>query len=51
MAIECCFFRNNTSVLADELLAHRIGLVPIRANPADFEYKEENDATEYVKCF
>ena len=39
MAIECCFFSNNTSVIPDELLAHRLGLVPLNADPRYFDYK------------
>lgn len=32
LAIETCYFHNNTSVIADEVLAHRLGLVPLKAN-------------------
>ena len=39
MAIECCFFRNNTSLIADELLAHRLGLVPLKVDPRMFAFK------------
>ena len=37
MAIEKVFIRNNTSIVQDEVLAHRFGLIPIRADPRDFE--------------
>ena len=30
---------NNTSVIADEVLAHRLGLVPILADPRKFDFK------------
>lgn len=32
LAIEYCFFMDNTSVIADEVLAHRLGLVPLRGS-------------------
>lgn len=38
MAIERVFVANNTSLLQDEVLAHRLGLVPLRADPRHFEY-------------
>lgn len=52
MAIETCFVNNNTSVmqvltpemrsiLQDEVLCHRLGLIPIKAEPNDFEYVTE----------
>ena len=44
MAIEKVFVVNNTSVVADEVFAHRLGLVPIKADPAMFEYRGEGDA-------
>lgn len=39
MAIENVFIANNTSVIQDEVLAHRLGLVPILVDPRLFEYK------------
>lgn len=39
MAIERVLFANNTSVVQDEVLAHRLGLVPILVDPRLFEYK------------
>lgn len=39
MAIEHCFIYNNTSVIQDEMLAHRMGLLPIRADPSKFVWK------------
>ncbi|RRT65776.1 hypothetical protein GW17_00037338 [Ensete ventricosum] len=38
MAIEKVLVVNNTSVIADEVLAHRLGLVPLNADPRLFEY-------------
>eukprot|EP01116_Phalansterium_solitarium_P003805 TRINITY_DN14632_c0_g1_i1.p1 TRINITY_DN14632_c0_g1~~TRINITY_DN14632_c0_g1_i1.p1 ORF type:complete len:371 (+),score=115.02 TRINITY_DN14632_c0_g1_i1:130-1242(+) len=45
MAIERVFIENNTSVMQDEVLAHRIGLVPIHADPAQFVKRTNFDAT------
>jgi len=39
MAIEKVFIHNNTSILQDEVLAHRMGLIPLKANPLMFEYR------------
>jgi len=43
MAIEKVYVANNTSVIQDEVLAHRLGLIPIAADPRLFEYLSEND--------
>ena len=36
MAIEKVFINNNTSIIQDEVLAHRLGLIPIKADPRRF---------------
>ncbi|KAL1207588.1 DNA-directed RNA polymerases II, IV and V subunit 3 [Cardamine amara subsp. amara] len=43
MAIEKVFVANNTSLVQDEVLAQRLGLIPIAADPRLFEYLSEND--------
>eukprot|EP00058_Branchiostoma_floridae_P011260 XP_002596748.1 hypothetical protein BRAFLDRAFT_58082 [Branchiostoma floridae] len=43
MAIEKVFVHNNTSIIQDEVLAHRLGLIPIHADPRLFEYRQEGD--------
>ncbi|XP_072971070.1 uncharacterized protein [Typha angustifolia] len=43
MAIEKVFIVDNTSVIPDEVLAHRLGLIPLDADPGLFEYLSEND--------
>ncbi|KAJ3315888.1 DNA-directed RNA polymerase core subunit rpc40 [Boothiomyces sp. JEL0838] len=43
MAIESIFFHDNNSVLFDEVLAHRIGLVPLNADPRLFEFRQWDD--------
>ncbi|KAK6635778.1 hypothetical protein RUM44_001032 [Polyplax serrata] len=60
MAIEKVFVLNNTSLIKDEVLAHRLGLVPLKADPKLFEFRPENstepneqDTLEYelkIKC-
>ena len=37
MAIELVYISNNTSIIQDEVLAHRLGLIPINADPRLFE--------------
>lgn len=41
MAIEKVIVVNNTSLLQDEILAHRLGLIPLKADPRLFELKPE----------
>ncbi|XP_062589109.1 inactive tyrosine-protein kinase 7-like [Saccostrea cucullata] len=43
MAIEKVHIYNNTSIIQDEVLAHRLGLIPIKADPRLFEYKTEGE--------
>ncbi|XP_057433078.1 uncharacterized protein LOC130725910 [Lotus japonicus] len=40
MALERVYIANNTSLVQDEVLAHRLGLVPINADPRLFEYPD-----------
>ena len=37
MAIEKVYIYNNTSIIQDEVLAHRLGLIPLKADPRLFE--------------
>lgn len=47
MAIETVHMFANSSILHDEVLAHRLGLVPIRADASKFEdLKPGTDNTE-----
>ena len=58
MAIEKVNLWQNTSVIPDEVLAHRMGLVPIKVDPRQFEYKNKDEHNEgncvkfklHVKC-
>ena len=40
MAIDRVMIFNNTSVIQDEVLAHRIGLIPLKADPSQFKFRE-----------
>lgn len=40
MAIEKVMITDNTSIIHDEVLAHRLGLIPIFADPSNYEYKK-----------
>ena len=43
MAIEHVFIVNNTSIIQDEVLAHRLGMIPLRVDPRQFEFKKKAD--------
>ncbi|CAG9325246.1 unnamed protein product [Blepharisma stoltei] len=53
MAIEDINLWQNTSVIPDEVLAHRIGLIPIDADPRLFKFKHPNEehSSENCICF
>lgn len=40
MALHKVLLYQNTSVIPDELLVHRLGLLPIKADPNDFEKRK-----------
>lgn len=46
MAIEKVYMYNNTSIIQDEVLAHRLGLIPLKADPRLFEYKSDETGDE-----
>lgn len=39
LAIEHVYVWNNTSVIHDEILAHRLGLVPLNVDPTLMDYR------------
>ena len=43
VAIEKVHIYNNTSIIQDEVLAHRLGLIPIKADPRLLEYKADSE--------
>lgn len=46
MAIEKVYIFNNTSIIQDEVLAHRLGLIPLKANPLQFQMKNPDDEND-----
>ncbi|KAK5647617.1 hypothetical protein RI129_002509 [Pyrocoelia pectoralis] len=59
MAIEKVHIYNNTSIIQDEVLAHRLGLIPLKADPRLFNFKvadsgeNDQDNLEFelkIKC-
>lgn len=47
MAIEYVSFEDNTSVIPDEILAQRLGLIPLRAPPNQFEAVAVSDVGNF----
>ncbi len=43
VAFENVYFKDNTSVMQEEVLAHRLGLVPLAVDPDMLEAKVEGD--------
>merc|ERR1719410_3216110 len=48
MAIEDCCVLQNNSILQDEVLCHRLGLMPIKCDPRIFEYIDE-EKSRYLR--
>jgi len=46
MAIEKVHIYQNTSIMQDEVLAHRLGLIPLKADPRLFKWKEPDAKDE-----
>lgn len=51
MCIESVYITNNTSIIPDEVLAHRLGLVPIKADPRDFSFHDPGKINIQKKFF
>jgi len=49
MAIERVLIYNNTSLIQDEVLAHRLGLLPIKADPRRFVTRNEHEKVD-LEC-
>jgi DNA-directed RNA polymerase subunit D len=50
MAIEDIFYFDNTSLIPDEVLAHRIGLVPLTTDLEDYLLPEDCDCESELGC-
>lgn len=48
MAVEKVLLLQNTSIIQDEVLAHRLGLIPIRADPRLFEFMGEGPNAKHT---
>lgn len=49
MAIEKVYIYNNTSIIQDEVLAHRMGLLPLKADPRLFAYRTEESTEQFTE--
>lgn len=49
MAFERVLIYNNNSVVQDEILAHRLGLVPLKADPRLFKFRNEEEKVD-LEC-
>jgi len=50
LAIDDVFVFENTSVLRDEILAHRLGLIPLKTPPGKYRLREECDCGSELGC-
>ena len=48
MAFDKIFLFNNTSIIQDEVLTHRLGLIPLRADPRMFEFRQEGKRNSLI---
>jgi len=48
MAIEKVHIYQNTSYILDEILAHRLGLIPLKADPRQFKMKEDGRYSFFI---
>eukprot|EP00878_Enallax_costatus_P028380 GHUV01030653.1.p1 GENE.GHUV01030653.1~~GHUV01030653.1.p1 ORF type:complete len:181 (+),score=61.63 GHUV01030653.1:293-835(+) len=44
VAIEHVFIVNNTSIIQDEVLSHRLGLIPLAIDPSQLDWRGAEDA-------
>jgi len=50
MAVEDVEFRKNSSILYDEVMAHRIGLIPLKTDLKGYELIKKPEDAESLKC-
>lgn len=46
VAIESIWMAVNSSIIHDEVLSHRMGLIPIKADPSKLEYVVGDESTD-----
>ena len=51
MAIEKVLINNNTSIIQDEVLSHRLGLIPIKADPRKFNMPARGDSISIISSY
>ena len=50
MAIDSVGIKENSSIISDEILAHRLGLVPMNCDPEEFTDEDKIDFDIYKEC-
>jgi DNA-directed RNA polymerase I and III subunit RPAC1 len=50
IAVETVWISVNTSIIQDEVLAHRIGLIPIKADPRKLEFPSKDEELSETDC-
>ncbi|SBT71527.1 DNA-directed RNA polymerases I and III subunit RPAC1, putative [Plasmodium malariae] len=51
VAIEKVNIYQNTGIIADEILSHRLGLIPFKFDADLINFKEEHEKYNYLNCF
>lgn len=46
IAIENVWIQSNTSIIQDEVLAHRVGLIPLKIDPRKLSYVKDDEETD-----
>lgn len=46
VAIETVYISDNTSIIPDEVLSHRLGLLPLRCDPSKLDFVQGEDETD-----
>lgn len=49
VAIDQVYVWNNTSIMQDEVLCHRLGLIPLKIDPRTFQFKSESTTPSQLR--